>query len=60
MILTYRKAIGKTVWHCCKNCSDWPTRNYTETQKRPVVHELCNECRIKEDEGSCEKSLAQT
>lgn len=58
MILTYRKAIGAKVWHYGKNCSDWPTKNYMETQRRPLGHELCNECRSKEDEECCDKSLA--
>ena len=40
-------------WHWCRNCSNYPS-NPTKTQStRPTSGELCNECRGKENTGTC-------
>jgi hypothetical protein len=52
---TYRKKKGSDTWHWCRNCSKWPTSDYEETvtSTRPIIGELCNECKGKEKDGSC-------
>ena len=51
----YRKKKGKDVWHWCKNCSNFPTSDYTEESRtsRPTNGELCNECIGKEKNNNC-------
>lgn len=53
--MAYRKTKGSDTWHYCKNCSKWPASNYEESQSKPSSGELCNECRGKESNGSCQK-----
>lgn len=52
----YRKLNGKDTWHWCRNCSNWPTANYAKRWDKPTGSgdELCNECRAKEKDGTCE------
>jgi hypothetical protein len=56
---TYRRRIGSDTWHWCRNCSNWPTGrpgvDYEEQHTRPTTGELDNECRAKEQSGSCSK-----
>ncbi|MEA1994963.1 MAG: hypothetical protein U9N18_02235 [Campylobacterota bacterium] len=51
----YRKRKGRDTWHWCKNCSNWPISDYETRRSKPTSGELCNECKSKEKEGSCEK-----
>lgn len=48
----YRKKRDSDTWHWCRNCSNDPTSDYTETEKRPDS-DLCNECKGKEKDGTC-------
>lgn len=50
----YRKRRGSDTWHWCRNCSNWPTEDYTERDTRPG-YDLCNECKGKEKAGNCQK-----
>jgi hypothetical protein len=50
----YRKKRGRDTWHWCQNCSNWPTSDYDEKDTKPSG-ELCNECRGKEDAGTCRR-----
>ncbi len=50
---TYRKKRGHDTWHWCTNCSNWPTSDYTESKTKPTSGELCNECKGKENNGTC-------
>lgn len=53
----YRRRNGSDTWHWCRNCSQWPTSNYDSKVlpkgKRPSTGELHNECKAKEDAGTC-------
>ena len=53
--MAYRKATGKDTWHFCKNCSNWPAKDYVEKNDKPTTGEFCNECRSKEKAGTCTK-----
>jgi len=53
--MTYRKRNGTDTWHWCRNCSNWPTKDYVERQTKPTSGELCNECKAKEKAGTCRK-----
>lgn len=53
--MAYRKKSGSDTWHYCKNCSKWPTSDYTENATKPTSGELCNECKGKENNGTCTK-----
>jgi hypothetical protein len=54
--MAYRKKkSGSDTWHWCKNCSGWPTSDYTEQQSKPTSGELCNQCKSKDTAGTCTK-----
>lgn len=44
----YRKRKDSDTWHWCKNCSNWPTRDYDVRYSKPTTGELDNECRAKD------------
>jgi hypothetical protein len=49
----YRRRKGSTVWHWCRNCSEWPLTEFESVYTKPVSGELDAECRAKEDVGDC-------
>jgi len=57
--MKYRRLHDSDVWHWCTNCEDWPDTpgTYEEIDvpsgRRPSSGELDNECRSKEDAGTC-------
>jgi hypothetical protein len=51
----YRKLKTSDTWHWCKNCTKWPTKDYTSTHFKPSSGELCNECKAKDREETCRK-----
>ncbi len=53
--MEYRRKKGSDTWHWCRNCSNWPTSDYISTDKKPTYGELDNECKTKEDAGTCIK-----
>jgi hypothetical protein len=51
---TYRQRIGHDTWHCCTNCSNWPTKAESKEQSsKPRTGELCNECKVKRAANNC-------
>ncbi len=56
---TYRRKKDSDTWHWCTNCSNWPTSEYEEVtlpdNERPSFGELDNECKAREEAGTCEK-----
>lgn len=50
---TYRKVSGCQMWHCCSNCSHWPTDDYIEELLLPTAVPLCNECKSLQQDQSC-------
>ena len=55
--MVYRKQKDSDTWHFCSNCSKWPSTYYDEQYKEPPLGELCNECRAKAADGSCQKEF---
>jgi len=53
MAIIYRKKKGSDTWHWCTNCSNWPTSDYVESAGKPTYGELDNECKSKENLGTC-------
>ena len=53
--MTYRRRTSGDTWHFCTNCSLWPTSDYKEQQGKPTTGELCNQCRSKDDAGTCRR-----
>lgn len=49
----YRRRRDSDAWHWCRNCSNWPTYNYIESDSKPTSGELDNECRAKEKDDNC-------
>jgi hypothetical protein len=49
----YRKRKGNDTWHWCSNCSNYPTSNYDSSNTKPTSGELCNECKAKQNAGTC-------
>lgn len=49
----YRRKAGDKLWHCCSDCSSWPQKDFFETNRKPAVELLCNECRAKLVVGDC-------
>jgi len=52
--MTHRKKKGSDTWHFCKNCSNWPTKDYQQKFEKPSSDELCDECRAKRRNRECE------
>ncbi len=52
--MAYRRKNGKDTWHWCRNCSNWPTSDYSERDTKPSG-ELCDECLGKDRAGTCSK-----
>jgi hypothetical protein len=50
-----RKKTGSDTWHFCKNCGNWPTKDYLSRYDKPTTGELCDQCRAKEASGNCSK-----
>ncbi len=51
---TYVRREGSDTWHWCKNCSNYPTGpNIVTSDNKPTYGELCNQCKVKEDSGTC-------
>jgi hypothetical protein len=50
----YRKQKGTDTWHFCSNCSTWPTSNYEASSEKPTEGALCNECKAKKANNSCQ------
>lgn len=48
----YRRRKGKDTWHWCRNCSNWPTSDY-EDSNSGGSGEKCNECLSKDKAGTC-------
>jgi hypothetical protein len=44
-----RKKNGSDTVHTCTNCSNWPTKDYTNSSSG----EKCNECLGKKKAGNC-------
>lgn len=53
--MTYRRRTSGDTWHFCTNYSLWPTSDYKEQQGKPTTGELCNQCRSKNDAGTCRR-----
>jgi hypothetical protein len=51
-MVNYRKLKGSDTWHWCKNCSNYPSKNY-ESSSKPTSGELCNQCKGKNKLGTC-------
>ncbi len=51
--MTYRKKNGRDTWHFCKNCSNWPTKDYVASLLKHPGGELCNECKAKRRNREC-------
>jgi len=49
----YRRLIGTHEWHFCSNCSKWPMNDYALSKTKPLTDKLCNECKIKQQDGGC-------
>ncbi len=51
-MVTYVKTKDSDTWHWCKNCTQYPTNISATTSTRPS-HDLCNQCKAKEDKKDC-------
>jgi hypothetical protein len=49
----YRKTFDCQMWHCCSNCSHWPTDEYLEEMMLPSAVPLCNECKSLLQDHNC-------
>ncbi len=51
---TYVRRKDRDTWHWCKNCSNYPTGpDVVKSYSKPTYGELDNECKSKEDKGTC-------
>jgi hypothetical protein len=41
-------------WHWCKNCTQYPMYIYQRTNRKPSS-DLCEQCKIKEEDRDCEE-----
>ena len=49
---TYVKGPNTDTWHWCRNCNNYPSTIAKSQSTRPS-HDLCNECKAKENAGNC-------
>jgi hypothetical protein len=49
----YRRRRGRDTWQFCSNCSNWPTSDYVERDRKPATGELCDQCEAKQRNGNC-------
>jgi hypothetical protein len=49
----YRRQKQSTVWHWCRNCSQWPQENFESVYIKPTTGELDRECHAKQESGDC-------
>lgn len=49
----YRRRRGSDTWHWCRNCSNDPKSDFDTRTERPQG-DLCNECKSKEREKTCQ------
>jgi hypothetical protein len=49
---TYVQAPGSDTWHWCTNCSHYPS-NPAKTQSERPSWDLCEQCKDKEQNGTC-------
>lgn len=40
----YRKSERENVWHWCRECSKWPTYDYSVSHVKPQQGQFCSEC----------------
>jgi hypothetical protein len=52
VLVEYVKGPPPDRWHWCKNCSQYPLEVYKRRLRRPE-HDLCDECKAKENNKSC-------
>ena len=45
-------------WHWCRNCSQWPDENFSQTNGKPPEGEFSAECKAKQCSGECKQSIA--
>jgi hypothetical protein len=53
--MKYRKRKDSDTWHFCRNCLQWPTKDYEEKKQKPTTAKLCIECQAKEQNDNCQK-----
>jgi len=53
--MPYRKRNNSDTWHWCRNCSNWPTKDFSERAEKPKSGELCDQCKAKDKAGNCKK-----
>jgi hypothetical protein len=51
---TYKKKDGSDTWHWCRNCSGYPTGSDVKTTTTRPSSDLCNQCKSKESNGTCQ------
>lgn len=51
--MKYRQKTESDTWHFCTNCTNWPTSDYKERDTKPTNGELCNECKGKDKNNTC-------
>jgi hypothetical protein len=50
----YRKGSACQTWHFCRNCSHWPEDDFQELTILPEMGELCNQCKMLQEERNCQ------
>ena len=58
--MPFRKADGSTIWHWCRNCSDWPPDDFKQRADKPPAwngESLCGECAASDSRCSCQYSV---
>ena len=53
--MEYRRQKGNNRWHFCKNCQNWPTKDYVEysgNEDQPQG-DFCDECLKKQENNNC-------
>lgn len=54
-IMAYRRRKSSDTWHWCRNCPQYPTSGYVQSARKPASGELCNTCKAKERNRTCQR-----
>jgi hypothetical protein len=58
--MSYRRTMSGTIWHWCRNCSSWPSRDFRQREDKPSTWDgqsLCDECDMRAHSSKCQQSI---
>jgi hypothetical protein len=51
--IEYRRIVGSALWHWCRNCRQWPNKDYETRHAGLTADERCPQCQAFTEKGLC-------